>query len=150
MPTKVSLDDLEIAVMWVSSRPEFEPAAFVSLRTGRIFSRGSDGPIEEDYPPGIEDDSEYVAVPHRRELDLGKALALRFIDERAPQVSGEVRDIFHRKGAYGRFKSLLVRHRLLDAWHAYENEATVRALTLWAQEQGLEVVSNARGSSSSR
>lgn len=139
MPTTVSLDDLENALMWVSSPPELDAAAFVSLRTGRIFSRGADGPVEEDYPADIDDGTKYVAVPHKNELDLGKPLALRFIDEHAPQVSGEVSDIFRRKGAYARFKSILVRHRLLDAWHAYENEATVRALTRWAQEHGFDV-----------
>lgn len=125
--------------MWVSCPPEFEAGAFVSRSTGRICLRGADGPVEEDCPTGLDDANEYIAVPHKNELDLGRPLALRFIDEHAPQVSREVRDIFRRKGAYSRFRSLLLRHRLLEAWHGYEHEATVRALEQWAQQQGFEL-----------
>ena len=139
MPASVSLDALEHAVMWVSSPPEFEAEAYVSRTTGKIYSRGSDGPIEDDYPEDVEDGIEYVAIPHKNELELGRNLALRFVDECAPQISAQVRDAFHGKGAYGRFKALLQRHRLLERWHEYENEAIARALERWAEEQGFQV-----------
>jgi hypothetical protein len=139
MQTKVSLEDLENALMWVSSPAEFEAAAFVSRTTGRIYSRGPDGPVEDDCPSDIEDGMEYIAVPHKNGLDLGRTLVLRFVDERAPDIAAEVRIAFRSKGAYSRFKALLVRRGLLESWHAYENEATAQALERWAQEQGFLV-----------
>jgi hypothetical protein len=140
MPRTVSFEDLESALMWVSSPPEFEAAAFVSRTTGRIYSRGPDGPVEDDYPSDIEDGTEYIAVPHKNELDLGSTLVFHFVDERAPSIAAEVRDAFRRKGAYSRFKTLLVRHQLLETWHEYENEATAQALERWAQDQGFRVI----------
>ena len=139
MLTPISFDDLEQALLWVSSPPEFDAAAFVSRTTGKIYSRGSDGPIQDDYPSNIEDGSEYIAIPHKNELDLGRNLVLRFIDEHAQHLSAEVRDAFRRKGAYSRFKALLLRHRLLENWQRYENEATAHALERWAEEQGFRV-----------
>jgi hypothetical protein len=139
MPATVSLDALEHALMWVSSAPEFEAVAYVSRTTGKIYSRGPDGPVEDDYPKDIEDGVEYVAVPHKNELELGRNLALRFAEECAPQISEQVREAFRRKGAYGQFKALLQRQRLLESWHQYENEATALALECWAQEQGFQV-----------
>ena len=139
MPSLLALENLEQALFWVSSPPEFEAQAFISRTTGRIYSRNSDGPIDDDFPDDIDDATEYLAFPMKGELNLGRNLAVAFIDEFAPQVAHEVREVFHRKGAYGRFKSLLQRHRLLDQWHEYERQATASALCRWAEENGFQV-----------
>lgn len=119
----------------------------MSRATGKIYTRGCDGPVEDDYPQDIEDGTEYVAFPHKNQLDLGRSLAFRFVDECAPQIAAQVRDAFRRKGAYSQFKALLQRQHLLESWHRYENEAVVFALKRWAEEQGFRVNDERPGAS---
>lgn len=144
MPAQVPLEDLEHALFWVSSPPDLEAEAYICRTTGKIYTRGPDGPIEEDFPEDIEDGTFYLAFPDKNELDLGKHLVLQFIEQYAPSASSEVRAMFSRRGAYGRLKSLLQRLRMLDNWHQYEREATTIALRNWATEHGFEVTSTNR------
>ena len=144
MRAQVSLDDLENALLWASSPPEFDARAYVSRTIGKVYTRGGDDPVEEDLPPDIEDEDEYIAFPSKNELGFGRGLVFRFIHEFAPQAVADVHAAFDRKGAYGRFKSLLDRLGLLDAWHQYESEATVVARETWAQEHGFEVIRSDR------
>lgn len=137
MTAQVLVDDLEEALYWVSASNAFEAAAFVSRTSGRIYFRGPDGPVEDDFPDDIEDGTEYLAVPHKNDLDLGRDLVFRFMSERAPRLEPQVRDLFRRRGAYQQYKGLLQRHRLLDDWHAYERDATRLALEGWARDNGL-------------
>jgi hypothetical protein len=77
-------------------------------------------------------------VPHRHDLDLGRPLVRRFCTEQLPPaLAGQVEGLFRRAGAYSRFKELLDRNGRLDAWYAYETEATERALRDWCATVGL-------------
>jgi hypothetical protein len=53
--------------------------ALLGRRTGKIYWRsplsGLDE-IEDELPDGIEDDENYIVIPHKRELGLGKPLVL--------------------------------------------------------------------------
>ncbi|MGA1316299.1 MAG: hypothetical protein ACO3YN_05125 [Rubrivivax sp.] len=69
-------------------------------------------------------------------LDLGSLLAHRFVEQRAPEYEADVHGIFRRKGAYGRFTTLLVRRRLLEAWYEFERAATQAARLAWVEEEG--------------
>jgi hypothetical protein len=140
MTASVSLEDLEHALFWVSSPPEFDAAAFVSRTTGKLFLRGADGPVDDDFPEDIDDGLEYIAVPHRNELGLGRQLVHRFVEDAAPYLRHHVQEVFRRRGAYARFKALLDDNSLLDAWHDYESAATHEALIQWAGEHALPVV----------
>jgi len=75
-------------------------------------------------------------VPRIGELDLDRLLQLRFVDEHLPGSLEEVERYFDRRGAYSRFKSLLDRVDLLDAWHRYEQAAKVEALRAWCARNG--------------
>jgi hypothetical protein len=55
------------------------------------------------------DDEKYISIPDKRELNLGKPLVLDFAREFLPVDYDEVRHIFSRRGAYRRYKDLLVR-----------------------------------------
>ncbi len=113
MTASVSLEDLEHALFWVSSPPEFDAAAFVSRTTGKLFLRGADGPVDDDFPEDIDDGLEYIAVPHRNELGLGRQLVYRFVEDAAPHLRHKVQEAFRRRGAYARFKALLDDNSLL-------------------------------------
>jgi hypothetical protein len=84
--------------------------------------------------------TKYIAIPDKRELDLGKALVLNFARDVLPGDYEEIRDIFHRRGAYQKFKALLVRRRALDRWHEYENKATEEALRDWCSWNDIELI----------
>src|SRR5882672_6628473 len=111
--------------------------AYVSRVTGTVHwsGEGVDGELPED----IEDESLYIAVPHKSEFGLGRSLALRFAEEHLSASYDVVCEYFRKRGAYGRFKSLLENAGQLEAWHQYEQAATEQALREWCEENGLDL-----------
>ena len=112
--------------------------AYVSRVTGTVHwsGEGVDGELPED----IEDESLYIAVPHKSELDLGRSLALRFVEEHLPRSRETVYGFFRKRGAYSHFKSLLEHAGQLEAWRLYEQAATEKALREWCAENGFALV----------
>lgn len=139
----VTLDDLEYALLWVSSAGPFENSALISKATGQIFCASSICDTEDELPDDMDDAALYWSVPHKNDLDLGRKLALRFAAEHLPGEERSVEAYFHRPGAYGRFKDLLERSGRLEQWYGYEREATQVALFAWAAEEGLTVTGGA-------
>jgi hypothetical protein len=139
MSAPIRYEDLEQALYWVSSPPGLEADAFVSRTTGKVHFRGPDGPVDDDFPEDVEDGTEYIAFPHKNELDLGRDLVFRFVIEHAAGLEHQVREVFRRKGAFSRFKEVLARNNLLERWHEYERRATQGALERWASENGFTV-----------
>jgi hypothetical protein len=90
----VSWNDLLLAFDFVSSAPMGEHQAFLCKTSGRIYWRSdsfdeldeSSDDLEggekaaadetDKLPDDIEDEDKYLAIPDKRELDLGKPLAL--------------------------------------------------------------------------
>jgi hypothetical protein len=110
--------------------------AILCKRTGTVYWHSCDvemEPLFDELPHGYEDDPNYLAIPDKRELDLGKPLVLDFAREYLPDDFDEVRRIFSRRGAYAKFKDLLVRRRALDRWYDFETKATERALREWCE-----------------
>ena len=89
--------------------------------------------------PDDIDDGKYVSIPDKRELDLGKPLVLDFAREFLPDDYDEVRHIFRRRGAYRRYKDLLVRRGTLERWYDFSNKAEEAALLEWCVENGIEL-----------
>jgi hypothetical protein len=137
--TMISLADLESAFDWVSASAPFDNAAYVSKATGEIFYSSETNDVPDEVPEDCDDGDLYWSVPHKNALDLGRALIDQFVSERLPDQYATVRDIFQRRGAYGRYKDLLSLSGKLDDWHAYEQHATRVALLAWASEQGIEI-----------
>jgi hypothetical protein len=111
-----------------------ENLAFLDRRTGKIYwhSEFSDvAELNDELPDDIGDEEKYIAIPDKREFDLGKPLALDFARACLPDDFDEVRHIFSRKGAYRKFKALLVIRNALDRWYEFESKATERALRDW-------------------
>ena len=100
---------------------------------------------EKELPDDLDNASVYATVPDKHELDLGLRMVFRFVSDHAPDVYDQLRDLFNRRGAYGRYKDLLERRGLLEAWYQYEQKAIRDALNDWAEAEGLEGVEGARG-----
>jgi len=140
--TPTSFGDILLTFEFVSSSSPGGNGAIICRRTGRIYWRYEDSGLDElheDLPDDVEDDEKYIAIPDKRDLGLGKPLALEFARQFLPGDFEYVRDIFDRRGAYPKFKALLVRRRALDRWHAFENEATNKALRDWCEANSIEV-----------
>jgi hypothetical protein len=135
MSIPIDLDELLVAYEWVSAGEAagVDAEAYISRIDGQIhcFGEGIDEAAAD-----IADESLYVSVPHKSELDLGRSLALRFVEEHLPRSRAEVAEYFRKRGAYSRFKSLLEGLGQLDAWHQYEQAAKEAALSHWCAENG--------------
>jgi hypothetical protein len=95
---------------------------------------------EEGAPEDLETSDQYVAVPSKQELDLGKRVALRFAEAHLPEQCERISAIFCHPGAYARFKALLEASGHLAAWYEFENNAQREALSDWCAAQGFEPV----------
>jgi hypothetical protein len=116
--------------------------AFLCRQTGKIHWRSEtsdlDG-IEEELPDDVEDDEKYIAIPDKRELDLGKPLVLDFAHEFMPDDFDEIRYMFSKRGAYKNFRALLIRRNVLDRWYDFESKAEERALREWCEFNSIEI-----------
>jgi len=139
MTALVRHSDLVDAFEWVSATGPYENTAYVCRKTGKIWLVSDFDDVGEEAPADVDDESLYVAVPGKRELDLGRSLALRFADEHLPDRSLEIRGYFRGPGAYANFKRVLDAAGMLDAWYAYESHGIDEALCAWAAENNIEL-----------
>ena len=114
----------------------------MSLDTGAIHWVSETGAVDDELPDDLETSDRYVAVPHKNDLDLGRSLALRFVDEQLPGRSAAVRAIFQHRGAYARFKDLLTAEEQLEHWYAFEAESTQQAIRQWCEEHQIQLAEN--------
>ena len=133
----LSYEDLLDAYEWVSADPSLQNTAYVDRTSGAIYLDTEEIDAADALPEDIDDGTKYIAVPHRHDLDLGKALVLDFVEENLPEDVEKVAGYFRRPGAYSKYKDLLERNRLLEAWYGHEREKTFEALREWAAENSI-------------
>jgi hypothetical protein len=137
-----SLGDLLLSFELVSSNGGGQHEAFLHRPTGKIHWRSDSLDLEEledALPENVEEDIDYIAVPGKQDLDLGKPLVLAFAREFLPNDLDDVRDIFDRPGAYKKFRALLIRRHALERWYKFESENTERALREWCELNSIEL-----------
>ncbi|MGO8914427.1 MAG: hypothetical protein ACLQJR_00800 [Stellaceae bacterium] len=135
----ISFADLELAFFYVSSGGIGENQGVLDRQSGKIYCRSEiAGDLEEEWPDDV-DDEKYIEIPHKTELNLGKALVFDFVREFMPADYDEVRRIFSRRGAYGRFKAFLARRRALDRWYDFSANAEEAALRAWCADNAIEL-----------
>ena len=126
--------DVLDAFEFVSAGPPSEHEAYLSRSTGAIYWHSEHGDNFDQLPGDIDDTEKYVSIPHKRDLGLGKRLAIKFVDEFSESDAERVREIFSHRGAYAQFKNLLeVLRGLLDRWYEYEAAAEKGALLKWCK-----------------
>ena len=54
------------------------------------------------------------------------------------EIDPVLRDIFSRRGAYRRYKDLLVRRGALERWYDFSNKAEKAVLREWCAEDGID------------
>jgi hypothetical protein len=137
MPT--DFQELLLSFEFVSSGGGLNEA-FLCRQTGKIHWRSENSDLElEELPDDLEDGEKYILVPDKKELDLGKPLALDFAREYLPNDFDEVRYIFSKRGAYKNFRSMLNRRKVLEKWYDFESKATDRALREWCEFNSVQI-----------
>jgi len=135
----VSFQELLEAFEFVSFGQPYEHGAYLCRQSGRIYLHSEYTEDVDELPDDLEEPGKYTRVPHKNDLDLGRRLVFRFISERLPDQLDEVERYFSRRGAYARFKDLLVRKKALEEWYDFENEAKEKALREWCEENSIEI-----------
>jgi hypothetical protein len=135
--------DIREAFDFVDTRGDFgENRAFLCQQTGKVYCHSESSDFDglfDELPDDIEDEDKYLAIPGKRELGLGKPLALDFAREWLPNDYDEVRDIFDRRGAYRKFRALVTRRDALERWYAFEAKATEQALRDWCELNSITI-----------
>lgn len=116
----------------------YEHQAFLDKETGRIYWHSEYGDDMDELPQDI-DGGNYIAIPHKHELDLGSTLVFDFAYQYLPEEAETVRAMFRRKGAYATYKSLLEKKGMLETWHEFESKEQEKALRAWCEENSIEV-----------
>ena len=133
----IKFSDIEDAYFFVSSDSYGLHTALLNKDTGQLYYRSEMGDIDE-----IDDDLDWshcAAIPHKNDLGLGQELVFEFVKNRLVDEYDRVRQIFKKRGAYGKFKNLLESKALLQDWYDFENQQEERALRRWCNENGIEI-----------
>jgi hypothetical protein len=73
----ILFDDIENAFLFVSMDQKFMHNAYLCKETGQIFYTSELGDSDE-LPEDIDDTEKYITIPHKNDLELGKALVFEF------------------------------------------------------------------------
>jgi len=138
----VSLDELIAAMLFVSNAYSMDAAAYLHRSSGRIYWQSTEALVSELYddeklPEDFETSPEYLQIPNKRTLDVGKALVFAFVDGFMPHAYAEAAAIFRKPGAYGRFRNLLENHGLLDRWRQFQDAGEKEAMRNWCRDNGV-------------
>jgi hypothetical protein len=134
----VSFTDILEAFQFVCAGSVGEHQAFLCKQSGKVYWHSELSDELDELPDDINDGEKYVQIPDKRELELGKPLALDFARQFLPNDFDQVRQIFSRKGAYARFTDLLARRGVLDQWYDFEVKAEERALRMWCDLNSID------------
>lgn len=133
----VKFEEILLGAEFVGSGGPLEHEAYLSRETGEIHYHSDS--MDEPLPGDIGEAGKYVALPHKNDLGLGKALVFRFAGEFMPGDCEKVRGFFFRPAAFARFKDLLEYRGLLKQWYDYENKAFERALRDWCKDNEINL-----------
>lgn len=133
----VTFTDLYASFAFVSAGVPGEHQAWLCRTTGHIHGYRKMIDLDTSLPVDIDDADHYRAIPHKKDLGLGKPLALAFTRQYLPECLEPVRAIFARPGADARFKDLLAARGRLATWHEYEEAQSRYALRQWCVDHGI-------------
>ena len=135
---KFKFQDIEMAYDFVNDSPYGDHSAVLRKDTGKILYHSEMSDMDE-----ISDDDweseDSVEIPHKNDLHLGKRLVFDFVLENLPDDINHVRQIFNRRGAYGRYKDFVESKGILQSWYDFEAKQQEQALRQWCKENDIEV-----------
>ncbi|MCP5200408.1 MAG: hypothetical protein H6977_10365 [Gammaproteobacteria bacterium] len=136
----LDLSELELAVELVSAASGIDSEAYIRRSDLKVIvwiEDGESGPL----PPNVSDESLFIAVPTKNELEIDRRLAFEFTESHLSDEYEVVQEFFKKKGAYGRFRDLLERNKKLELWYEYQAKAVQEALRSWCKMHNLKTAS---------
>ena len=140
----VFLDELTAAMLFVSAAESVDgddDVAYLHRPTGVIHWQSVEGIVRELYdeplPENVAVLPDYLRIPSKRELGLGRAMVFAFVHQFMPYAYAEMAAIFRRPGAYGRFRSILEYRGLFGQWREFQDESEKKAMRAWCRENGV-------------
>ncbi len=135
---KIAFDEIEMAFDFVSSDVPFTNTAYLSKTTGKVYYHSVNMDFDE-IPEDVETSDEYIEIPHKNDLGLGRKLVRKFAFRHMPDQLDHIEDLFSRKGAYSRFKDFLIRADKIELWYRFEEEKSAEALRDWCNMQEIDL-----------
>ena len=80
MPVSVDWNELQHAFEFASLGEPHEHEAVLCRKTGKFLWQTDVDEDIEAWPDDADDEEKYIAIPHRKKLDLGKPLVLEFAE----------------------------------------------------------------------
>jgi len=136
---EIKFSEIDAAFTFVSFGAPFEHYAYLNKKTGETYYVSELGDSDEEIPEDIYENEDYIEIPHKNDLNLGRNLVFDFIANRLPEDIDKVQNYFRKRGAYSHFKDLLERRNLLDEWHQFENEQTEKELRNWCKINKIKI-----------
>ncbi|NQZ56315.1 MAG: hypothetical protein HRT88_02435 [Lentisphaeraceae bacterium] len=132
---------IESAYDFTNFSSDLDIEVILNKKTGEEFYQGTDSDATEGETLAEEDfdDDVHVYLPSKRDIDLGSRLVFKFASERFESHYEDIRDIFSRKRAYSKFRTLLERNNKLEEWRQFEKEETEKSLRKWCKENEIEL-----------
>jgi hypothetical protein len=133
----VKFSDIEDAFFFVSSESYGLHTAILNKETGKLYYRSELADWDE-----IDDDLDWescIEIPHKNDLELGHELVFEFVESHLADDYERVRQMFNKRGAYGRFKHFLESKGLLQSWYDFENQQEEKALREWCTLNEIEI-----------
>ena len=125
--------DIQYAFLFVGSAEYGMHSAVLRKDTGQIYYRSEMADLDEMSDVDLDWDT-CIDIPHKNDLGLGQELVYKFVAEHLPNEYHRVRQIFRKRGAYGRYKDLLESKGILQSWYDFENEREEQELRQWCRE----------------
>ena len=129
----MTYDTIENAFLFVSSAAPFECTAVVHRKTAETFYASLMAGYDE-LPDDLDESDDYIGIPHKSDLDLGKPLVMEFVRSGCPEEIDRVLTIFSRRGAYGRFKDLWSRRPCWTSGTSSNNSGPARPYCFGAKK----------------
>jgi len=135
----VSLDELIAAMFFISDAHNPDAAAYLHRLSGEVYWRSDDKLLDEFYdgeklPEDMENSPEYLPIPNKGQLNVGKALVFAFVARFMPHAYAEVAAIFRKPGSYRRFKDMLEERGQRDCWRRFQGESEKEAMRHWCRK----------------
>jgi hypothetical protein len=115
-PVSIDFRDLMFAFEFASAGLPREHRAHICANTGKSIFSSDATDAEEALPDDLETSDAHISVPHKNGLDLGRELVASFVRQELPEKWDAVRDMFRKRGAFGRSKDLLHSHGARKKW----------------------------------
>lgn len=138
----ISFNDIYDAYEQADFGHEYGVTAHLNVAKGKIVvvpSNMTAGDEEIEAAEKELETGEWIPLPDKHDLHLGRQLVFRFAQEHLSTIDCErVERIFSHRGAYGNWKDSLAERDLLNRWHEFSDAAEIKALKDWLVGMDIE------------